>query len=332
MLNVSILALRNAMASTVTVPLDFLQQAGLIWNYLRGESANEPFFKAKLVTPDGQPVRCLGQVMLVPHGAVHDNDTPDLIVIGSVFDIDKVRRHNAPVLEWLKTHYARGAALASICTGAFLLGETGLLDGKAATTHWGYAREFARRYPKVRLQPDRLVTDEARLICSGGVSAGIDLCLYLVEKYGGREMAVQVSKAVVHELDRGSQLPYAVLTFRKDHADGPIRRIQAEIEGDCARPLRYDELARRHGMSRRSFERRFKAATGDTPLIYLQRVRVEAAKRLLESPGLSVEQISYQVGYEDSGFFRRLFQQHTGIAPREYRQKYGKPGRCQMAA
>jgi transcriptional regulator GlxA family with amidase domain len=203
-----------------------------------------------------------------------------------------------------------------------VLAETGLLDGKTATTHWGFADQFQRRYPQIKLKPERLITDEGNLFCSGGYNGGIDLSLYLVEKYCGHEVALQSSKSVIADIGRTSQAPYAIFQFQKDHRDKQILVVQEWIENNFDQNFNYNQLARHHGMSRRTFERRFKAATGDTPLTYQQRIRVEAAKRLLEDGNRSFDEITYQVGYEDSSSFRKIFLKQTSLRPREYQKKF----------
>ena len=208
------------------------------------------------------------------------------------------------------------------CTGAFLLAETGLLNGKTATTHWGFVDQFRQMYPNVNLKPQRLITDEETLFCAGALGAGIDLSIYLVEKYCGRDVAVQCSKALLHDMNRNSQAPYSVFQFQKNHADETIRVTQQWIEANYTQEINLNQVAKTHGMSRRTFERRFKKATGDTPLFYLQRTRVEAAKRLLESSDGTFDEICYKLGYENSGHFRAVFKKHTGLLPTEYQRHF----------
>jgi transcriptional regulator GlxA family with amidase domain len=226
------------------------------------------------VSEDGRPVKCLSGIRLLPDGSIHDVQDTDLIIISSILNIEKTRFYQAGVIDWLKTQYRRGVQIASICTGAFVLAETGLLDGKTATTHWGFAAEFQKRYPQINLKPERLITDEGDLFCSGGYNAGTDLCLYLVEKHCGHEIALQSSKSMIADIGRTTQAPYAIFDFQKDHNDDRILAVQEWIEANFGQGQSYDRLAQKFGMSRRTFERRFKAATGDTPLFYLQRIRV----------------------------------------------------------
>jgi transcriptional regulator GlxA family with amidase domain len=313
--------MQNTMAATVTSPMDVFYQAGVMWNFFNGKAVS-PCFDVRLVTSNGKPFRCLNGVRLVPDGSIHDVRKTDLIVVSSILDIDKVLMRQAEVVDWLKAMHGQGAHIATICSGVFVLAETGLLDGKTATTHWGFAEQFKQRYPQVELKLERLITDEGTLFCSGGFNAGIDLSLYLVEKYCGHEVALQSSKSLISDIGRTTQAPYCMYQFRKDHRDDQILTIQDWIEKNFNQNFNYDCLARKSGMSRRTMERRFKNATGETPLTYQQSIRVEVAKRLLESESRSFDEITYQVGYEDSSTFRKIFSKQTGLVPTEYRKKF----------
>ena len=321
MKRVTILAMHNTMASTVTGPMDVFYLAGIMWNYYRKEEIT-PYFEVEVVTTKGEPFKCLNGIRMLPHGSVHDVKKTDLIIVSAIGNIDKTLKYEGEVIGWLQDHHRQGAHIASICTGAFVLAETGLLDGKTATTHWVAADDFRKRYPSVELKPERMLTDEGDLFCSGGMNGGGDLALYLVEKYCGHEVALQTSKAMLSDIGRTTQAPYAIFQFQKDHGDEPVLAAQEWIEDNFDKNFGYDGLAREHGMSRRTFERRFKAATGDTPLIYQQRIRVETAKRMLENGSLSFDEITYRVGYEDSSTFRKVFQRETGLRPREYQTKF----------
>ena len=212
--------------------------------------------------------------------------------------------------------------MASICTGVFLLAETGLLDGKSATLHWGFTQMFRKKYPQVTLKQDQMFIDQGRLYCSAGVNAGMDLSLYLVEKFCGRQAAVASAKTMVLDLGREMQTPYSCFLFSKDHGDPSVIQAQKWIEQHYTQSIDYDRLAGKYRMSRRSLERRFKQATDVTPLGYLQQLRVETAKRLLEEGNQTFNEITYQVGYEDISFFRKVFIRLTGLRPKEYQQRF----------
>jgi transcriptional regulator GlxA family with amidase domain len=324
MKKITILAIHNTIATTVMGPMDIFFQAGQLWNHIQGIPLR-PYFTVEIVSADGKPVKCLNNAGLQPHRPMVEVDQTDLIIIPSITDIEKTIRHGAPALDWLKQQHRRGAHIASICTGAFFLAETGLLNGKTATTHWGFVDLFRRMYPRVHLKPDRLITDEGTLYCAGALGAGMDLSLYLVENYCGRDVATQCSKALIYDMGRNSQAPYSVFQFQKSHADEAVVQSQEWIETHHTEEIDMNGVARKHGMSRRTFERRFKKATGDTPLAYLQRLRVESAKRQLETDSRTFDEISYHVGYENSSHFRELFKKHTGLLPTAYQRKF-RPG------
>ncbi|MBU2510773.1 helix-turn-helix domain-containing protein [bacterium] len=324
MKTVTILALTNTGASTVTGPMDVFHLAGILWNYSRGEKLT-PFFNVEVVSDDGKPVRCLNRLLIEPHCSINDVKETDLILITSILDIDKTLKYQSEIFPWIKGHYEKGASIASVCTGTFVLAETGLLNGKTATTHWGYVEEFKSRYPQIKLKPDQMITDEGDLFCSGASNGCLDLSLYLVEKYCGHEIAVQCAKSMVIDLGRFSQAPYtSVLNFQKSHNDEMVLLSQKYLEQHHRQQINLEEIASLHHVSRRTFERRFKTATGDTPLVYVQRVRIEAAKRYLESETLSFDEIAYQVGYEDASFFRKIFKKSTSLTPKEYKSRFKK--------
>lgn len=320
MKRVTILALNHAVTSSVMGTMDIFCQVGVTYNLVTG-IAPEPRFDVEIVSLDGLPVVGFNQTRINPHRSAAEVEETDLIVIGSFLDFETLSSCRAGI-PWLRQHFERGATIASICSGAFFLAETGLLDGKRAATHWGLADDFRRRYPRVRLDPDLVVADEGRLLSSGACSSYIDLAVYLIERYCGSAVALQASKAMLHDFSRASQTPYCVYLPRRDHGDDQILSIQARMEKDFARDFDLDLLARDNGMSRRTFERRFKSATGETPLVYVQRIRVEAAKQLLESGRRTCDEVAYRVGYEDSGFFRRLFVKFTGLRPSDYQTKF----------
>jgi transcriptional regulator GlxA family with amidase domain len=245
-----------------------------------------------------------------------------LIIISSATYIEKILEMNPEIIPWLQDQFERGAHIASICTGVFLLAETGLLNGKSATLHWGFTDVFRKRYPQVKLDQDQMYLDHGRLYCSAGVSAGMDLSLYLVEKFSGRQAAVESAKTMVLDLGRKKQTPYECFLSPKDHGDPRILKAQEWIERHQTKVIDYERVAKELRMSRRSLERRFKRAVGMTPLGYLQKLRVEHAKRLLEEGTRTFNEITYEVGYEDIPFFRKIFIRLTGLRPKEYQQRF----------
>jgi transcriptional regulator GlxA family with amidase domain len=207
--------------------------------------------------------------------------------------------------------------------GSAYLAEAGLLDGGDGTTHWARAADFALRYPKVRWRPEMMITESGGLLCSGGVASSIDVSLYLVEKLAGHEIAVQTAKSLLLNMPRASQTGYAMLPLSPPHDDAKIHAAEAYIQANHRDDLSADAMTKRFGMSASTFLRRFKAATGHLPGAYVQAVRVEAAKVLLERERLPVRAVSAAVGYEDVSFFRNLFKRVTGMNPAEYRNNFG---------
>jgi len=230
---------------------------------------------------------------------------------------------NREAVGWLRRMHAGGADVASACTGAFLLGEAGLLDRRAATTHWAFQDLLRRRYPSVRLKPEAIVVDEGRVCTAGGATSFLNLALYLVERWLGADVARASAKMFLVDINKSPQTAYAILSGQKAHEDAEILRAQTLIENDVGATPSVGELARKVAMSRRTFVRRFTLATGSAPREYLQRVRVEAAKRTLEGTRRSVAAIATDIGYTDPVAFRKLFVRFTGLTPADYRRRYG---------
>jgi transcriptional regulator GlxA family with amidase domain len=324
MKKVVILAAEGCVLSTIASPMDMFLQAGVMWNVTMGKRP-DPEFEVKIVTSDGQPVMALNQVPVVPACSMHDIRDVDLIIIpsqGFFFDLQS-EAHIARV-DWLRKWSKNGADLASVCTGAFTLAATGLLDGKSATTHWGMARQFKKTYPEVKLRTDLMVTDEGNLFCGGGITADLNLSLYLIRKFCGREIALQSARCTMADLDRISQAPFSVFVPEKNHSDRGILKAQDWIEENYQNNVNLRELAERTGVSLRQFNRRFRSATGETGIKYLQLVRIEAAKMALINTDQSFEDISRNAGYENVSFFRRVFKSNTSVTPVVYRQRFSQ--------
>jgi transcriptional regulator GlxA family with amidase domain len=229
---------------------------------------------------------------------------------------------NKDFLPWIRAQHARGAEVASLCIGAFLLASSGLLDGKKCSTHWLFAHDFRRMFPAVTLVTDRIVTEERRVFTSGGANSYWNLLLYLVEKHTDRAMAILAAKFFAIEIDRNNQSAFMMFNGQKGHEDEPIRQAQAFIEDNVAEKIAVDDLASRFAIGRRNFERRFKKATNNTPVEYIQRVKIEVAKKGLESGRKNVNEVMYDVGYSDVKAFRAVFKKVTGLSPVEYKNKY----------
>lgn len=321
MKKVVILVSDHCLFSGVAGPMDMFLQTGVIWNSILAQKPT-PYFDVKIATLDGKPVNAYNDMPVVPHCSIEAVEEADLIIVPSQgFHFEQDEDFHKRV-KYLKLWYERGADLASICTGAFTLAATGLLDGKTATTHWGAAQAFRMIYPAVDLQISKMVTDEGRLFCGGGITADLNLSLYLISKYCGREVALQCSRCTLVDLDRITQLPFAVFLSDKNHQDPEILNAQEWIESNYQQNISVDSLAETSGMSKRNFNRRFKSATGESVVSYIQLIRVEAAKKLLEQGSSSFDDVSVDVGYENVSFFRRVFKRTTGLSPTAYRKKF----------
>lgn len=323
MTDVTILFLDQMFPSTAIGPMEVFRHAGALWNVLTGQQS-APRFRVTTASIDGRAVDCDGSIRIQPVAALKDIHKTDLIFIPSTgISLDDVAERNAPVVPWLKRWHKRGAAVASVCSGVGLVAATGLLDGKRGTTHWGLAEQFRQKYPKVKWMPELMVTEDRGLYCGGGVNASLDLSLHLVEHFCGHDVAMQSAKALLIETPRAWQAGFAVVPLKTVHSDETISSAQEWLHQNFHRTFSLEAPARRVGMSLRNFIRRFKHATGDSPLIYLQKLRIAAAKRLLESDHRTMQEISDAVGYQDVAFFRQLFERHTGASPSAYRQRFG---------
>ena len=323
MLQVTVLFLDQTFSSTAIGPMEVFRHAGTLWNVLTGNRPL-PRFRVTTASADGRAVSCDGPIKVQPTTSINAIRKTDLIFIPTTgLSIDDIVERNAPVVPWLRRWHKRGAAIASVCTGVGLVAATGLLDGKRATTHWALADRFREKYPKVQWMPELMVTEDRGFYCGGGVHAALDLSLHLVEKFCGHEVAMQSAKAMLIETPRTWQAGFSIIPLKTEHSDEAIVRAQEWLQQNFRRSFPVEAPAQHVGMSLRNFVRRFKLATGDSPLAYLQKLRVAAAKRLLESNHRSLQEISEAVGYQDVAFFRQVFQRHTGVSPSAYRQKFG---------
>jgi len=317
------LLLDQMFSSTAIGPMEVFRHAGSLWNILTGTPGNAPFH-VTTASADGRAVNCDGEIQIRPNVGLQDVGKTDLIFVPTTgLSVDDVVERNAPIVPWLKRRSSRGVAVASVCSGVGLVAAAGLLDGRRATTHWGLAERFREKYPRVKWMPELMVTEDRGFYCGGGVNASLDLSIYLVERFCGHEIAIQTAKALLIETPRAWQSGFAIVPLKTDHSDDAISSAQEWMHKNFAKTFGLEDPARRVGMSVRNFVRRFKEATGDSPLAYLQKLRIAAAKRMLESNHRSMQEISDAVGYQDIAFFRGLFQRYTGVSPSAYRERFG---------
>jgi transcriptional regulator GlxA family with amidase domain len=295
------------------------------WHARNTGAWSEPIFTTRILSQDGKAVKVSGGFQIMSEGAFHDSQPSDIVVVPSFLPSAELLPANAaPLLDWIVARYDEGVTIASICTGSFILAETGLLDGRQATTHWSYTKLFKRRYPKVLLKPDKILTRDKGLICSGSVSAYYYLALHLIEIFGSANLAAQCAKSFLVDPGKVSQSSYSIFNSQKGHGDQEILRAQEFIETSFAQVMSMKDLAKKVGISPRHFIRRFKKATDETPLSYLQQIRIEKAKDYLETTSETVTEISQVIGYENSGSFRKIFKESTGLSPSEYRSRFAR--------
>lgn len=249
----------------------------------------------------------------------------NLIIIPSLnHNYKAAEKGNKILVEWIKQQYSKGAEIASMCSGAFMLAASGLVDGKSCSTHWAYANTFKAMFPQVNLQADKLITDENGIYTNGGAYSFLHLLIYLIEKYYDRQTAIYCAKIFQVEMDRSSQSPFAIFAGQKQHEDEIVQKAQAYIESRVEERISIEELSAMFAVGRRNFDRRFIKATGNTPLEYIQRLKIEFAKKAFETSHRNINEVMYDVGYSDIKAFREVFKKITGISPLEYRNKYNK--------
>lgn len=318
--------------------ISILVPKGAILGSLEGSrqlfSQVNEFFKAK-----GQPplfsVQLVGLTKETPISGglftantdllIGDVEKTDLIIIPAIDgEISGAIEQNKDFVPWIVKQYNGGAEIASLCLGAFLLASTGLLKGKKCATHWLAENDFRRMFPDVSLVTEKIITDENGIYSSGGAFSYLNLILYLIEKYAGREIAVLSAKVFAIELDRENQLSFTIFQGQKEHEDESIKKIQEFIENNFQEKITIDQLASMQAIGRRNLERRFKKATSNTIVEYIQRVKMEAAKISLESSRENINEVMYKVGYTDNKAFRTTFKRITGLSPIQYRSKYNR--------
>ena len=294
-------------------------------NAYRKETGGKELFTIQLAGVSKNIAFYDGLFTVKPHTHISAISKTHLIIIPSLnHNYQKSVKNNQLLIDWVEQQYKYGAEIASICTGAFLLAASGLLDGKTCSTHWAAAANFKKMFPKVNLQTDRLITDEKGIYTNGGAYSFLNLMIYLVEKYFDRPTAIYCSKVFQIEMDRQSQSAFTIFTGQKQHGDEMVKKAQDYIETKLDEKISIEQLSSRFAVGRRNFDRRFIKATGNTPLEYAQRVKIESAKKFLETSRKTINEVMYEVGYSDVKAFREVFRKITGMSPLEYRARYNK--------
>ncbi|MEJ7625746.1 MAG: helix-turn-helix domain-containing protein [Ferruginibacter sp.] len=305
--------------SSITGAYEIFKKANLYW---KGQGKKE-LFTIQLAGTSKKVEFNEGLFTVKPHTNISAINKTNLIIIPSLnHNYQKSVKGNKNLIDWIAKQYKDGAEIATICTGAFLLASSGLLDGRNCSTHWSVAENFRSMFPKVNLQTDKLITDENGIYTNGGAYSFLNLVIYLIEKYYDRQAAIFCSKVFQIELDRNSQSAFAIFTGQKSHGDEMVFGAQAYIESKLHEKIYVEHLSTLFSVGRRNFDRRFIKATGNTPLEYLQRVKVESAKKTIETSRKTINEVMYEVGYSDVKAFREVFRKITGMSPLEYRNKY----------
>lgn len=282
-------------------------------------------FEVQLVGIAPEVVQRNGRFTIQTDCLIGDVKKTDLVIIPAIHgDMNEAIENNTEFLPWITKQYQGGAEVASLCIGAFILAATGLLAGKQCATHWAEAHKFRQMFPEVNVVDDKILTHEDGIYTSGGAYSFLNLLIYLIEKYAGREIAIIMAKAYMIDIDRFSQSPFIMFQGQKDHDDEAIQKAQQYIEEKFDDRITVEELADKFAVGRRTLERRFKKATGNTVVEYMQRVKIEAAKRSFETSRKNISEVMFDVGYTDTKAFRDVFKKITGLTPVEYRNKYNR--------
>ena len=329
---VIIVGFDGVLGSALTGALDLFSFTGVSWQRFLDEPV-EPRFNVQIASLGGVDIRCSNRLIMQAHCDIAKVLDCDLLLIPTIGDsIDKVLSQNSKLIAHIKRLANTKADIASNCSGAFFLAKAGLLDGKVATTHWGYASKFKAEYPLVDLQENQFVTQSksasknqsGNIFCAAGGSAFYDLGLLLIERYCGREISTQVAKTQIIDSKRGNQNSYTNVSLHRPHSDPLVKQVQEFIEENFKQPMQVSHLATRVNVTPRTLNRRFQACVAMRPIEYIQAVRIEQAKRLLELGDVTIKSLAEQVGYDDISSFTRLFKRATELTPKEYQEKFSR--------
>jgi transcriptional regulator GlxA family with amidase domain len=327
-IQVSLVVFPECDPSIIYGVFDTLWFAGIQW--VNGVTSGEHLFEPRIVTAEPGVLRLCTGVSIVSQATVAEIPSTDVVFIPNVVvnSANDLRKLDRRLLDWIVRVHASGAQLYAACGGSLVLAEAGLLEGEQATTHWCYVPLFREQYPNVDLREERILVQAGRgqtIVCSGGASSWQDLALLLIAKHGGTDEAIRLSKFFLYQWHREGQLPFASMITNSAHGDGVIERCQTWLAQNYERADIVAELVQRSGLPKRTFDRRFRAATGYSPLAYVQALRIEEAKHLLETGTQPIEEIAQEVGYTDLASFRRLFRRQVGMSPGDYRKKLQLP-------
>ncbi len=326
-LDALILALPDTAGSAIYGLVDVFASTGTLWRELVGEEPGETLIRPKIVSLSPDQFQCANGIPVRPEATIHDVQNAGIIVVPELLlapDDDLSERY-AELKEWLRQRHRAGSTIYSACSGSILLAASGLLTGKAATCHWGYADLFRRSFPQVRLtiEPNIVFADDSgRIVTAGGATSWQDLALHIVSRHCGPKEALQIAKVFLLQWHGDSQMAFASMVRRRPHADSVVRRAEDWLRDHFRQPHAVSAVVAESGIAERSLKRRFAAATGSTVIGYIQNLRIEEAKRLLESGDSSSEEIAPAIGYENPAFFRKLFKRSTGLTMGQYRRMF----------
>lgn len=329
-IDVLIMALPETAGSSLYGMLDVLSAAGNIWQTLLRSDDTRQHFRIRIVSPDGKLFTCGNGIPVNPDCAVTDDPRAQIIIVSELWigPDESLQGRYPEAIDWLRRSYERGSHLYSACSGALLLAETGLLDGCPATSHWGYQELFTRNFPKVRFDPaSNLVYADprGRIVTAGGTTSWHDLALHIISRHVNPGEARRIAKVYLLKWHDEGELPYTTLVRPLPHGDAVVRRTEEWLRAHFSQIDAVARAVENAGIPERSLKRRFKAATGVPLIEYVQNLRIEQGKELLETTSLPVEEISEEVGYADTSFFRRLFKRLVGMTPVAYRKMFTIP-------
>lgn len=313
----------NTVSASVTGIMDILNYSKSFHDQLYPDQKDRKTFEVELMSVGGSLEVNNNGFFFRCHSTLETTAGADIIIMPALIgDVPALINQHGRLIAWLKTQYDSGAFLCSTCNGAFFIGATGLLNGKEATTSWFSSEAFKMMFPLVNLSDEKIIVDAGRIITGGATLSFTNLCIYLIEKYHGRQLGNYCAKVFLVDKGKNSQQSFSIFMAQKNHEDEEIRKAQDFIEEKATDKISVAEVSGQVTMSERSFIRRFKAATGNTPSEYIQRVKVELAKRMLEEGRETVKEVSFTTGYEDLNYFRDIFKRHTGLTPMEYKRQF----------
>ena len=318
-MKIGILAYDGCTASMIVGVLDILSFAN---NQHKSKNEND-LFEIEIVTETGAAANGFSKFPIHPQRSIKTKFQFDLIYVpGFVGDLEELLHRQNKLTNWLNRQYQKGTILTAACNGNFLLAEAGVLNGKRATTHWSLIDAFRKRYKEITLEPEKIIVDNGSILSAAGVTAYFNLALFLIERYGSKELALTSAKVFLVDSGRKIQTPYQMYQVSKNHGDEEIVRVQDWLETNYDENITLERMTDVCNLGKKTLMRRFKKVTGETPLMYLQKLRIENAKRLLESKRVSFNEITWKVGYNDVSSFHKVFKSETGLTPIEYRSKF----------